>query len=60
MNRAEQEKQMIETFIKKLDKIDREIISLRNQLVMFKDWMAQDSESKEIGESQGMEETMIE
>ena len=39
MNRAEQEKQMMEAYIKKLNDLSVEIVTLRDQFIRFKDWM---------------------
>lgn len=48
MNRAEQEKQMMAEFIKKLNHISVDIVNLRDQFIRFKDWMVQDSDRASV------------
>ena len=47
MNKEEQDKQMIDTFIRKLNDLSVGIVDLRDQFIRFKAWRAQDSEFKE-------------
>ena len=48
MNRVEQEKQMMDAYIKKLNHLSVDIVDLRDQFIRFKDWMVQDSERASV------------